>query len=364
MKILIMGFAKIKYMPYLHFYLNNIDCEKNDVHLLYWNRDLADEPLEQFDKLTLHEFRLYQEDDVSPVKKIVGFLKYQQFASKILKQSFDRVIALHTFPGILNLDRLKKHYRGRYIFDYRDKTYEGLGFFKKWIAQLVEYSCASFVSSDGFREVLPDSPKLHTSHNLSVEDLPLRQGLIPGGNPNERIRLGFWGFIRNEETNRILIEKIAADPRFELHYYGREQAIAKNLKAYAATLTDRVFFHGEYQPKDRRSFVADTDLIHNIYEHGNMTAAMANKYYDGALFRLPQICMPDSYMGRRAEEAEIGFCCDPAAEDFTQQVYSYFTNLDREAFDRRCEAELAHILEEYNNGCAIIRKMTTKEAEA
>ena len=40
MKVLIMGFGKIKFMPYLNIYLENIDREKNDVHLLYWNRDL------------------------------------------------------------------------------------------------------------------------------------------------------------------------------------------------------------------------------------------------------------------------------------------------------------------------------------
>ena len=43
MKILIMGFSKIKYMPYINFYLGNIDVAANDVHLLYWNRDLMPE---------------------------------------------------------------------------------------------------------------------------------------------------------------------------------------------------------------------------------------------------------------------------------------------------------------------------------
>ena len=33
MKILILGFSKIKYMPYLNVYLENIDRVKNDVHL-------------------------------------------------------------------------------------------------------------------------------------------------------------------------------------------------------------------------------------------------------------------------------------------------------------------------------------------
>ena len=49
MKILLAGFAKIKYMPYVNFYLDNIDREKHEVHLVYWNRDLAEEDLSKYE---------------------------------------------------------------------------------------------------------------------------------------------------------------------------------------------------------------------------------------------------------------------------------------------------------------------------
>ena len=54
MKILIMGFSKIKYMPYINFYLGNIDVAANDVHLLYWNRDLMPEDTTVLKGVTLH----------------------------------------------------------------------------------------------------------------------------------------------------------------------------------------------------------------------------------------------------------------------------------------------------------------------
>ena len=34
MKILIIGITKIKYMPYMNFYLDNIDATVNEVHYL------------------------------------------------------------------------------------------------------------------------------------------------------------------------------------------------------------------------------------------------------------------------------------------------------------------------------------------
>jgi len=56
MKVLILGFSKIKYMPYLNFYLGNMSATKNDIHLIYWNRDLKPEDTSFLKGITLHEF--------------------------------------------------------------------------------------------------------------------------------------------------------------------------------------------------------------------------------------------------------------------------------------------------------------------
>ena len=34
-------------MPYLNLYLENIDATENEVHILYWNRDLVEEALKR-----------------------------------------------------------------------------------------------------------------------------------------------------------------------------------------------------------------------------------------------------------------------------------------------------------------------------
>ena len=86
MKILILGFSKIKFMPYANFYLENIGVKKNDVHFLYWNRDLKEEDLSGYSGITFHEFKCYQEDDVSKLSKIGSFLKYRKFAKRLIKK--------------------------------------------------------------------------------------------------------------------------------------------------------------------------------------------------------------------------------------------------------------------------------------
>lgn len=359
MKILIMGFTKIKYMPYMNFYLENIDASENEVHILYWNRDVQEENTEKYKSCVLHEFRCYQEDDVSKLSKIKSFFKYRKYAKKIIKkEAFDFIFVLHSLPGVLIADVLKKKYSGKYIFDYRDSTYEGFAPFKKIVGRIVENSVATFVSSDAFRRFLPEqhASKIYTSHNILSDALLHRNEKELYGIPSDKIRIAFWGFIRHEEINKEIIRKIAADSRFELHYYGREQQVAKNLKAYADELkAENVFFHGEYTPEQRYEFVRQTDIIHNIYYDANTMLAMGNKYYDGIIFRIPQICMSESFMGERVSKKGVGYSCNPYEKNFTDNVYTYYDNLNQEDFIKACDIELDKIIAEYDEGQKVIK---------
>lgn len=367
MKILIIGFTKIKYMPYMNFYLENIDVTSNEVHLLYWNRDLKDEKIDAYSSCILHEFRCYQEDDVSKLSKISSFVKYRKYAKKVIQQErFDFIVVLHSLTGTLIADVLKKKYAGKYIFDYRDSTYESFVPFKKIVGQIVDKSVATFVSSDAFRRFLPAecSEKIYTSHNLLLDSLSHREEKKKYGTVSDMIRIAFWGFIRHEEINREIIKRIADDHRFELHYYGREQQVAKNLKQYAQEIgANNIYFHGEYKPEDRYEFVCNTDIIHNIYKDANMMLAMANKYYDAAIFYIPLISMRGSFMAEIAEKAGVGFDVNPYEDDFLDRLFEKYSNFDREEFNKNCDKELERVLSEYHSGSALIRKLTASGRE-
>ncbi len=362
MKILIVGFAKIKYMPYMHFYLENMDRVSNDVHLLYWNRDLQEEDVSSLHDVTLHEFRCKQNDDVSKWSKIGSFVGFRKYAKQVIAHgNYDFIVVLHSLPGVLLRDALCKRYKNKYILDYRDSTYEGFAPFKKIVGDLVRCSAATFVSSDAFRRFLPGDcrEKIFTSHNLLMDSLSHRDEKEKHGSPSETIRIAFWGFIRHREINCELIKKIAADPRFALHYYGREQQIAWQLKEYAQELgAKNVFFHGEYKPEDRYEFVRNTDIIHNVYHDANMMLAMGNKYYDAAIFYLPLMSMEGSFMASAAEKAGIGFTVDPHDDDFTDKLFALYSNMDQSAFNKNCDRELQRVLLEYNAGADRIKQLT------
>ena len=359
MKILLMGFSKLKYMPYVRFYLDNIDRREHDVHILYWNRDQKPESLTDGEDLTFHEFSRYQQDNVPISSKIPNFIRYRRFAKKLIrKEKFDFIIFLHSFPGVLLSKMLTRQYRDRYIYDYRDTTYERYGFFKRVVHKLVKYSHATFVSSDGFRPYLPESEesKIYTSHNFIKDSLLHRDDAKRHGIASDVIRISYWGFIRDRRINRLMIDRLANDPRFELHYYGREDGLSDGLKNYACQKNaSNVFFHGEYVPEDRYRFICETDLIHNVFGDGNMKVAMSNRFYDSLIFRIPLLCMEGSVMGDRAKNAGVGFSYDPAKEDYADAIYEYCTSLNRQKFDTACDAELDQILLEYQTGCQVIQ---------
>lgn len=361
MKILIMGFGKIKFMPYMNFYLDNINREKHDLHLLYWNRDLQEEDISRLNGVTRHELRCYQEDDVPKHTKIKSFIKYRNFALDVLKKgNFDFLCVVHSLTGVVLWDYIRKNFRNKYIFDYRDATFEKCPFFKFLVGNLVKHSKKTFVSSDAFRKFLPEkeSKKIFTCHNIDTKALGHTENPTSSYTNGEKIKVGFWGFVRDEQINYKIIEQLGDDPRFELHYYGREQQIGMNLKKYAQENNfENVFFHGEYKPEERYEFIKNIDLVHNIYDDDGAMLAVGNKYYDAIMFRKPQMCMAGSFMGRLCTENRIGFECNPYDANFAGKLYERYKKATQQALEENFTETLLKIIKEQEEICEIINKI-------
>ena len=353
MKILIVGLSKIKYMPYLNFYYDSIDFTKNSVHICYWNRDEKPEDVSSYKSAHLHEFAYRQLNNVKKVNKIASFIRYRLYIRKLMKRErYDFVIFLQSLTGVLIGNYLKPN---QYIFDYRDSTFEHNSLYKKRIATLVNNSYATFVSSRGFLNLLPDSKKIIISHNMSLESLEYRDFIKE---KSARIRIVFWGYTRNIKMNTTMIERVSKDDRFELHYHGFEDLNTLQLKKFANAIGSRnVFFHGEYKPKQRYDFIKKTDLLHNLFDDPNLQIAVANKYYDGIIFRTPQLCFRGSLMGKMVSNLGLGFECSPFDENFLDQVYQYYQNLDFFKLFSNCDRELENVIFEHMEGQNFIRSL-------
>lgn len=365
MKILLLGFSKMKFMPYASFYLDQLDYQKNEVDIVYWNRDLEPEDLSKYNSsIVFHEFKDRMADWISKSKKITHFYRYRNYVKKVLSSKhFDFVISLHTLPGLLVLDKLKKYYKGKYILDYRDSTFEHIRFYGSLVKELALNSKVVYVSSDAFRRFLPENGiEIITSHNILADSLLHRDDRKLGYITSDKIRISFWGFIRHYQHNEKIISHLGNDPRFELHYYGRKCAVGEAIRKYVTDHSiNNVYVHGEYKPEERYEFIKHTDIIHNSYYDNNTMLAMGNKYYDGIIFRIPLLCMSGSYMAERCTKRGVGFAFDPDDNEYANKIFNTYNQINWPVFEANCDKELELIISEYDYGSHRIANLLSSE---
>lgn len=361
MQVLLLGFGKIAYMPYMNFYLDALsDIPNIHFELVYWDRDGkpdADVPA-VIDKA--YKFEAHLEEQLPFRKKFKYFVRYREFALRILrKRSYDRVIVLHTTPGLTLLDYLRRHYKGRYVLDFRDVSYEYIPIYRKLVGKLAENSGLTLVSSNAFRKFLPKFDNIYTVHNY-LEDA-LNHRMLRNDQARERkvLRISYWGLVRQVDVNKKVMDALGNDSRFELHYYGRMQQDGRDMEQYAKEKQyNNVFFHGQYMPVERYDFARKTDLIHNLYDCGNtMGNAMGNKYYDGIIFGIPQLCTDGSYMAKVVSKRKVGISLDLDDRGMADRIWDYYQTIDWNVFISRCERALDHVLKEQSETKQKLRKL-------
>ena len=117
MKIVILGFTKLQYMPYMHFYLDKIDYYTHEVHILYWDRD-SDSDCERIKHINYHPYEKYMSDAMPVVRKVLPILGYGRFARKIVNEiNPDFLIVLHSTTAYT----IKKLLTGKYKNKYKVK---------------------------------------------------------------------------------------------------------------------------------------------------------------------------------------------------------------------------------------------------
>jgi hypothetical protein len=82
---------------------------------------------------------------------------------------------------------------------------------------------------------------------------------------------------------------------------------------------------------------------------------MGNKFYDGIVFYIPQLCNEGSFMGQKVETAGIGIALDPNKENFADLVFEYYNSLNWEDFNVMCDDTLKKVVAEYSEGTEIIQ---------
>ena len=121
MKVALLVQNNLWYCPYVRIYTGLLNKWNVDFEIIYWNRDNSPEQEGIAYRSALKTGRW---------QKLFGYWKYGQFITDHLKSGrYDRVIVFSPQIGIFISDYLKRRFKGRYIFDYRDLSIEQMSIF-------------------------------------------------------------------------------------------------------------------------------------------------------------------------------------------------------------------------------------------
>ena len=317
-------------MQFLYKYTDILDNNNISYDVLYWDRDMDSNIKYKFFAGNKIAYRYKMSNYQPKLKKIRGFTGCMKFFCKIIRENkYDSIILLTTQTA-LPLYLLSRTVRkARFVFDYRDLTYEKNGICRNIIKGIIERSEFTAISSMGFKKVLGESKKFVISHNVSN----LKIECLPKTN-NKNLRIVFWGMVRQVEWNKKICDLFGNVAGVKLHYCG--EGNTEELKKYCEKYQN-ITFTGRYTVDQIPSFVEQTDILLNLYENDEQQKlAMTVKLYDGIRYGLPMLISKGSYMGEMMQANNFAYITD--IEKFDIEAFKkWYQNLDKSSYPYKKE---------------------------
>lgn len=325
--------------PYIEKYMAVLEKLNMPYEIIYWDR----KNLNQNYPENHHVLRHLSKEEKSPLFKLRDFSKFKRFAvNKILEKKYEKLIILSTMTGMILYPFLKKHYSKKFLFDYRDASYEYLSFFRKRLHRLVAFSSLTCISSKGFLEVLPSDVSYVLAHNFRYEDINSRIQ-VSNLNKSEVIKLCIIGLLREKDFLKRQIDLFGDDPRFQLYIHGGGEWLEYTL-SYADPF-DNIFVTGRYDNSDKGDLIKDKDLImFNYISNFNNNKLMANRFYDALIYKKPMVGNIEILSGQVIEENELGISLSYDDPLYKDKIIEYYKYLEGHEFNRYAEAYLDKVL--------------------
>lgn len=318
----IIGFNSLKIMQYLYKYTEILDSYDIEYEVIFWNRDNEDICLPNnyihFD----YKVNTYK----SFIRKINSFFKYTIFLYKTIRsKKYDKLILLTSqtivtlFPLVLS-----KTYKYKYIYDFRDITFERFPYYKFLVRKLIKNSSFTAISSPGFINVLGKSDKYVISHNCN--NLRIKGNKENRGNT---INIVYWGMVRQVEFNKKICDLFSNDRRFKLIYHG--EGYYKELQNYCLSKNyTNISFTGTYNSNEIDKFAEETGILLNAYENDEQQKmALTVKLYDAVRYMLPMIVSKNSYMEEFVDKYNISYSLNIDDGINLDNLYNWINEIDR-----------------------------------
>lgn len=332
MKVGVIIFGDLRLCPYIRKYVETLEKEKVDYDIILWNR-IQGEDNSQFFNAKIHEYK-GNLSGRSRIAKIKHFIAYRRFIKRIIKQEkYDKLIVMPTMTAVLLAGLLDKKYNKNYIFDYRDVTYEKYTFYKNIVKKIVKNSYFTAISSPGFKKVIGDNENMYIAHNFNYSDIEngIKERDFVSKN---KINVCFIGMIREYDMMQRMLEIFGGDERFNLVIHG-DGDLFEEVKSISQKYTN-VVMTGKFIYKDKPRLLKDMDMLAYFYPTTAVNMyAIANKFYDGMIFKIPTIGNRETYSGKMIKELNVGcnINLNDSNEKIRDEIFDYYNSIDSADFN-------------------------------
>lgn len=333
----------LKYCPYLNRYTESLEKSNTKYEVLYWNREGSSNKYPDNYIGYVKKSRLNK----SIYHKFFDFIGYKLWLNRKLKNTkYDKLIILSTLSGIISFEFLLNKYKNKYIFDIRDYSYEHNRIFYMIEKKIIENSYFTCISSEGFKNFLPQDYPYIIAHNFSIDDYKNRKRFTKKKN-GALLNLVFIGSVRYFEHQVKIINHLKDDHRFRMYFHGSGAELDIFIQYCKENKIQNVIFTGGYDNSDKYKLLKNADLLNNSYKTSKFLEvkyAISNKFYDGLIYGIPQLVETETYKQEKVEELEVGVGIDENDTGFADKLYNYYFNIDEDLFALKSNEELGRIL--------------------
>ena len=312
--------CNLHWAPYYYRYEKILNDYKIPFDVIIWNREGIKEVIDA----PCIEFQLADVSCNNNPSKVFKFFRFARFVKRIVKRNQYSKIIFLGFQGCaltLNARYFSSHYKNRYWIDIRDYHYEWFKPYYRLEQKVINSAYDVAISSDGFKEFLPEYDYLHM-HNVD----PNMESVVRNFEHIEdtkQIRISFIGNVRYFNENCALLKCLGNDKRFKIQFYGTG---TDKLKEFCEVQQIRnVDFHGRFEQSETVGFYNQTDIINNIYGNNSkeVTTALSNKLYYAIYLHMPILVSSGTYMERFCES--YGFSYTFKEErDFGDSLFNWY----------------------------------------
>lgn len=335
MRIALVCPSNMLYMPYVDNYIKVLNEANVDYDIINWDR---------FNIEDKNNTLKYRDKKIGHQRNFLDYYEYYRFIIRCLNmERYDKIIVFGIQLTFFLQNILRKKYKKKYIIDIRDYN-KIINYFN--IGKIVNNSSFVALSSQGYKEWLPDSNKYMVNHNTQIENFEefKKPNIIFN---KKKVRIAYIGAIRDYQVNIDFINSLRNTNLIDVFFHG-EGDVNKDIQDYLDSKSvENVYLTGRYNAEDEKKLYEDNDLINVLrYNDGiNNKTALPNRLYNAALFGKPMIALSGTYLAEIINNYKLGLVLN-SLENIGGKIEEYLKDFDSEAYNENRIDFFSNVIED------------------